>query len=113
MGEQDMKKLLPLLALGVIATAGAALNSQPASAARAGVDMVDACLYQYQGAYKANVVLVEQHVAGWKCYLNGIKVPEHLMLDTDVRGWCKHKYGGKATAKYDDYYNPYSWYCSY
>lgn len=32
-------------------------------------------------------------------------------LDIDVRGWCKAKYGGAA--KYDDFNNPYSWYCEY
>ena len=40
MGEQDMKKLLPLLALGIVVATGATLNSQPASAARAGVDTI-------------------------------------------------------------------------
>lgn len=108
-----MKKLLPVILAGAMMMAGVTMNNQPANAARAEVDMVAACLYQYQGAYRADVVLVEFHVAGWKCYLNGIRVPAKAMLDIDVSKWCKHKYGRSASAKYDDYYNPYSWYCAY
>lgn len=109
-----MKKILSTIVVGLtVASGAAALASRPVNAARAGVDMVDVCLYQYQAAWRADVVLVEQHVAGWKCYLNGIKVPVKDMLDIDVKAWCRHKYGRGASAKYDDYYNPYSWYYSY
>ncbi len=106
-----MKKLLPILVAGLITVFGATVfSSQPVSAAkrRADVDMVAACLYQYQGAYTAGVTLIEHNVAGWRCYINGFKPG---LLDIDVLGWCKHQYNG--TAKYDDYNNPYSWYCEY
>jgi len=105
-----MKKLLPILLAGLIAVAGAtALSSQPASAAgrRADVDMVAACQRQYEAAYSHVVKIVEWNVMGWKCYINNKSYP----LDIDVRGWCKAKYGGAA--KYDDFNNPYSWYCEY
>ncbi len=106
-----MKKFLPMLVAGLFAISGAtAFNPQPASAAghRADVDMVAACLYQYDAAYKADVVIVEWNVMGWRCYINNYKPG---LLDINVRAWCKHKYGGGAA--YDDFNNPYSWYCSY
>lgn len=108
-----MKKLLSILVAGLIAVSSVtALGSQSASAAghRADVDVIAACLYQYQGAYTAGVKLVENNVMGWRCYINNYKPG---LLDIDVKGWCKHKYGNRAAAKYDDFNNPYSWYCEY
>jgi len=108
-----MKKLSSILVAGVMATLGLSAISQPANAAghRADVDMVAACLYQYQGAYRADVVIIEQNVMGWRCYINGYRPPKDYLLDINVSAWCKHKYGGGAG--YDDFNDPYSWYCSY
>lgn len=106
------KRMLAIFTIIAALTINLAVGANQASAARASVDMVDACLYQYQGAFRADVVLVENNVWGWKCYLNGIVVPTHLMLDINVDAWCRHKYpNGKG--KYDDFNNPYSWYCEY
>ncbi len=105
-----MKKLLPMLMAGLIAISGiTALNYRSASAAghKADVDMVAACKRQFEAAYSHVVKIVEWNVMGWKCYINN----KDYAHDIDVKGWCKAKYGG--TAKYDDFNNPYSWYCEY
>ena len=87
-------------------------NAKPASAYTrlGGVSVYNACKYQYNAAYSWEVFVLSNsyNVMGWRCYLNNIHTGYvELNLNTE----CRRKYGSGAQAAYDDFNDPYSWYC--
>ena len=89
------------------------INTQSTSAiTKVGVSMYNACKYQYPAAHHWEVFIKpgQYNVHGWACHLNYIQSGS-VQLNVDQE--CRRAYGSKATAGYDDYNNPYSWYCAY
>lgn len=108
-----MKRSSMIALAGFCILSGAFLiqPSKASAAQRGSVSMYDACRTQYEGAYDHNVYVDPSNwtVFGWRCQLNHL--PGSVSLD--VSRECKREYGSRAVAKYEDYNNPYSWYCLY
>lgn len=75
-----------------------------------GVSVYDACRYQYSAAYAWEVFVLPDtyNVMGWRCYLNHI---HSGYVELDLNAECRREYGSLARATYDDFNDPYSWYC--
>ena len=107
------KKIITLAMLTAIATIGTGIvaKSEPASAASrlGGISVYSACEDQYPGSYAYRVFLVENNVFGWRCSFGNAPAGG---AGLDLNRQCRKQYGKPAYARYDDYNNPYSWYCS-
>lgn len=94
-----------MLAIGI-------MNTKPASAITrlGGVSVYNACKYQYTAAFAWEVFILSSsyNVMGWRCYLNNIHSGS---VSVNLNRECKRVYGTTAKAGYDDFNNPYSWYC--
>lgn len=83
-------------------------GSRTVSAATHGIDMLDACNYQY--GLSTFVRSTTGDVMGWRCYINGSNgVIEQGGVN--LNRYCSYMYGSSYKAHYSDFNNPYSWYC--
>lgn len=85
-----------------------AASPQTTYAARYGISVADACEQQY--GLNMDTYLVAFNVHGWRCGIHG----SNGFIEwggVDLWRYCANKYSGYG-AFYDDYNNPYSWYCA-
>ena len=106
-----MKKSLILagaaIALSIVGAGIGAAKPVSAITRLGGVSMYAACNDQHPGT---TLVLVENTVSGWKCRTSWSGGVVDYGIDVEKR--CKRQYGRNAAkAAYDDYNDPYSWYC--
>ena len=105
------KIIASILALTLIVGISA-MTVAPASAATrlGGVSVYNACKYQYKAAWSWEVFILPNtyNVMGWRCYLNG---NHYGYVELNLNTECRREYGSLAHAAYDDFNNPYSWYC--
>ena len=100
-----------MVALAIVAfglTVVLAATPQVTYAARYGISVADACEQQY--GLNMDTYLVAPNVHGWRCGIHG----SNGFIEwggVDLWGYCARKYSGYG-AFYDDYNNPYSWYCA-
>jgi len=83
--------------------------AKPAQAATGGINIDAYCKASYMGTARA--ILVANNVYGWRCQYTwyGLKI-----YGIDLNAACRWQYGRSwATSHFNNYSNPYSWYCSY
>ncbi len=76
------------------------------------VDLQEYCQSTYGSAIQvAQAVLIEQNAYGWRCKVtDATSTP--LYYDINVTDACQSQYGSGAQDAYQDFDDPYSWYCS-
>jgi hypothetical protein len=103
-----MKALTRRLAMGAAAallvTGGLVATSESASAATAGINMVDVCHYEVgSAAYPIH----GSTAVSWRCVMG------YNNYGVDLTLWCQYDYNVNAYASYSNFNDPYSWVCNY
>lgn len=89
---------LVVIAGGVVGTATSA------SAATAGINMVDVCHYEVSSLATP---IHGSTAPSWLCHVGATNYGINLDL------WCQYKYNPNAYANYTNFNDPYSWRCNY
>ncbi|SER30123.1 hypothetical protein [Actinokineospora terrae] len=96
-----------MLGVGATLVAASPAAAAPPAQYGGGVDINGWCVAKYSAPWHAELRTHNAH--GWVCQWGHDTA---AWRSVDMYAACRRTYGPASTARYTDYKNPYSWYCT-
>lgn len=105
-----MRKKFAVALVSLLATFGATIAVAPSASATGlgGISAASYCKWKYGWDDTAH----GNNVMSWQCVARGSAGVTYVFGGVDMNKQCVRQYGAGAVAKYTNFNNPYSWYCT-